>query len=346
MAAGVTNRGLVSFPAFMRRAPALVSLPAWFLLVAAAPNPAPATPSPSASASPSASPSPSPSPAPSPSPSPSPIPTNAFLSLDVTDGPPNTQITVNGGAFLSNEQMTLYWDVTNHVAGGAVADSSGNFVTHVKPFAGDSPGVHHLCASVPPNPCANFTLESATPSPSPSPTPTESPSPSASPEVTVTPTVSPTPVAATLSGFDVISRPPFVFLPIIGLLAIALSLGYWVLSVVRRPRQRTLPTAAVVHRAMRPDYSAGFGTPPPQAASPAPEPSAWADAPQPLQAAPPAPPAAAPAGSAAPELEPPAPTWDAEANPVAWGTGEPDTGYGFAPPEPAAETEDLPEPGE
>ncbi|HYL08921.1 MAG TPA: hypothetical protein VEU76_10245 [Candidatus Udaeobacter sp.] len=278
----------------------------------------------------------------SPCPTPTPTPTNAFLSLDVTDGGPTTQITVNGGAFLPNEQMTLYWDSLNKVAGSGVADGSGNFVTHVKPFAGDAPGVHKLCASVPPNPCANFTLEAATPTPSPSPTPTESPSPSASPEATAGATASPTPIAATLNGFDVISRPPFVFLPIVGLIAIALSLGYWVLSVVRRPRPVALPSAAVVHRATRPDYSAGFGTPPPQATSAAPEPSAWADVPQ----------AATPAGApateppAAPELEPPAPTWDTEANPTAWGTGEPDTGYQFAPPEQTPDTGDLPEPGE
>jgi len=84
----------------------------------------------------------------------------------VTDGGPTTQITVNGGAFLPNEQMTLYWDQLNKVAGSGVADGSGNFVTHVKPFSGDAPGVHKLCASVPPNPCANFTLEAATPTPS------------------------------------------------------------------------------------------------------------------------------------------------------------------------------------
>lgn len=263
----------------------------------------------------------------------------------MTDGGPNTQITVNGGAFLPNEHMTLYWDQMNKVAGSAVADANGNFVApNIKPFAGDSPGVHKLCASVAPNPCANFTLEAPTPSPSPSPTPTESPSPS--PVETVAPTISPTPVAATLNSFDVISRPPFVFLPLIGLLAIALSLGYWIVSLIRRPRQLALPSAAVVHRAMRPDYTAGFGTPPPAAHDPStPEPSAWADVPHTV------PPSAAPVAQppsesgAAPELEPPAPTWDAEANPVAWGTGEPDTGYQFPPPEPSPDPGEPPQPG-
>lgn len=331
----------------MRLSSALVSLPVWFLVVAAAPSTPSDSPAPTATPSTNSTPTPTPSPSPTPTPTPTPVPVNAFLSLDVTSGPPNTQITVNGGAFLPNEHMTLYWDDPTHVAGSAVADANGNFAApNIKPFAGDQPGVHRLCASVAPNPCANFTLVAVTPTPSPSPTPAESPSPS--PEATATPAViaNPTAITPKLSGFDVISRPPFVFLPIIGLLAIALSLGYWVLSMVRRPRQRTLPSAAVVHRAMRPDYSAGFGTPPPQPAPPAPEPSAWADV---ARGAPSAGAAQAWAGPqaeppAAPELEPLAPMWDAEANPVAWGTGEPDTGYQFAPPPLAPEAEEPAEP--
>src|SRR5258706_3536209 len=99
-------------------------------------------------------------PPPSPTPPPTPTPTNAFLSLDVTAGDPTTQITVNGGAFLPNESMTLIWDPPNNkVAGGAAPDGSGKFNTHVKPFSGDPPGLHRLCASVSPNPCASFTLQ-------------------------------------------------------------------------------------------------------------------------------------------------------------------------------------------
>jgi hypothetical protein len=101
-------------------------------------------------------------------------------------------------------------------------------------------------------------------------------------------------VATTLNGFDVITRPPFVFLPLIGIAALVVSLGYWVLSVVRRPRTVVFPSAAVVHRATRPDYAAEFGTPPPAQAS-APAPSAWEDV-VPKAPAPPAPQS---------ELEPP-----------------------------------------
>ncbi|TMD35486.1 MAG: hypothetical protein E6I89_14245 [Chloroflexi bacterium] len=247
-------------------------------------------------------------------PSPTPIPVNAFLSLDVTNGPANTVVNVTGGQFLPNEQVTLYWDQPDKVAGGATADASGSFNTRVKPFSADAPGVHKLCASVPPNPCANFALESATPTPSASPSPSESPSASPAVGPTVTPIASP--VAATLNGFDVISKPPFVFLPIAGAVAIALALGYWLVSMVRRPRTVALPAAAVVHRATRPDYSAGFGTPPPTSAV-APDPSAWPE--QPPQA-PPAP-AEQPPGS---EPQLPAAEWGP---PTEWGTGVPDGGY-------------------
>ncbi|HYM96792.1 MAG TPA: hypothetical protein VET26_05810 [Candidatus Sulfotelmatobacter sp.] len=225
----------------------------------------------------------------------------------MTAGPAGTTITVNGGSFLPNEQTTLYWDPpSTKVAGSATADGSGNFSTHVKPFAGDALGVHRLCASVPPSPCANFTLEAAvpTPSPSPSPSPDTSPSPSPSAATSPTPLESPTPAAATLNGFDVISRPPFVFLPIVGAMAILISIAYWILSIVRRPRPVAMPTAAVVHRASRPDYTAAFGAPPPPAPAAAPPPSAWADV-LPTGIPPSTPPAAEPE-AASPEL-PPAP---------------------------------------
>jgi hypothetical protein len=274
-----------------------------------------------------------------------PTPTNAFVSLDVSAGDPNTVINVTGGQFLPNEATSLYWDLSNKVAGSATADANGSFNTRVKPFAGDGPGVHRLCASVAPNPCANFTIESPTTSPSPVPSP--SASPSASPEATTTPSISPTPVAATLNGFDVISKPPFVFLPLAGAFAILISLVYWLFSVVRRPRRlKPLPTAAVVHRATRPDYRAEFGTPPPTAAEPMQE-SAWAE-PMP-STHPPVPPAAA-------ERQPPEPAqqptveWDTGTLETGWGMPvPPDAGYPELPPPdepPELAAPDLPEPGD
>jgi hypothetical protein len=225
----------------------------------------------------------------SPCPTPTPTPVNAFLSLDVTQGGPSTVINVTGGQFLPNETMTLYWDTPGHVAGSATADGGGSFNTRVKPFAGDKDGVHRLCASVPPNPCANFALLSATPSPETSPSPPATPLASPSPGESPSEFASPARITATLNGLDVISRPPFVFLPIFAAGAILLSLGWWVINVARRPRRPgLLPSAAVVHRATRPDYSAAFGAPPPTPRS-SPEPSAWNE---PMRHVTPTPPAA------------------------------------------------------
>ena len=276
-------------------------------------------------------------------PCPTPTPVNAFLSLDVTAGGPSTVINVSGGQFLPNEPLTLYWDQPNKVAGSATADANGSFNTRVKPFSGDAPGVHRMCASVPPNPCANFALESATASPSPTASPSDSPLPTTSPEQTPSLTATAARITSTLSGFDVISRPPFVFLPIFGIGAILLSLAYWAFSVIRRPRRPSLlPSAAVVHRATRPDYTAGFGAAPASPA-PAPQQSAWNEPmriAQPEDAAPSAPPAPPPSAPS-PVTEEPVAEWGP---PVEWGTGN--AGWGFEEPPATDETPEVPQPGD
>jgi hypothetical protein len=332
MAAGVTKPGLVSFRRFMRSsgiprfAPALAILAALafaVLLFAQAPT---ARAQCGDNASPAAC------------PTPTPTPTLAFVSLDVTSGDTSQVINVTGGQFLPNEQTNLYWDTSNHVAGFAQADGSGNFNTRVKPFPGDGPGAHKLCASVQPNPCATFNIN-APASPTPTPSPSPSPSPSESPVPIVSEGPTPSPIAVSLSGFDVISRPPFVFLPIAGALGVVLSLGYWMVSVMRRPRQRALPTAAVMHRATRPDYSAGFGTPPATPTHEA-EPSAWNEPVHQIQPeAPISPPDRAGPEAAAPPppSEPAAPEAD-WGPPVEWGTSSGDWGFPEPPPD------DNPEP--
>src|SRR5579862_9350220 len=116
----------------------LALLPLWLLLTGFVFQP---------SSSPTPSPSPSPSASPSPSPSVVPTPVNAFISLDVTPGGSDTSITVSGGSFNPGEQMSIYWDTPNKVIGSTTADAHGNFSNvKVKPFAGDPPGLHHICA--------------------------------------------------------------------------------------------------------------------------------------------------------------------------------------------------------
>jgi hypothetical protein len=260
----------------MRFLKALV-LPAFlFLLVTAESTPTPTT-----------SPTPTPSPIPPPSPIPTPTPTGAYLSLDVSAGGANQVINVSGSSFLPNEQMSLYWDTPSKVIGSATADGSGNFANvKVKPFAGDPPGLHKICASVPPNPCAQFELQGVpTPTPSPPPSPLESPSPAESPSATAsaarTPSVAPLPADSNgPNNLDVLLHPPFIFLPFIAALGLIGAIAYWALGTYSRRPRPALPSAAIVHRSARPEAGVpGIEVPPP--APPADEPQPPWPAPRP-----------------------------------------------------------------
>ena len=245
-----------------------------------------------------------------------PLPIGANIGMQPTAGGPTTSITVTGQQFLKNESITLYWDVTSHVATSVVTDDNGAFTKVIKPYAGDKPKVHKLCANVQPHPCASFSLQgrpTPTPGITPSPVDTSSPSPGAT-----TPQASGVRTGGGgISGLDIITRPPFVFLPIIAIIGLLGVLAYWLLS-----RRRSMPpgsAATVVHRATRPDYMAPFptaGSAPAAPRNPA-QPSAW-DAPvqpptwdAPVQPVPPAvpnvPPAAQPPPPAIGPLEPPPP---------------------------------------
>ena len=243
-----------------------------------------------------------------------PLPTGASLGLQPTAGGPSTSITVTGQLFLKNESITLYWDLSTHVAGSVVADDTGAFTKVVKPFRGDKPKVHKLCASVQPHPCASFTLQGV---PTPTPGVTPSPVDTSSPTPTETPQASGVRPGGGLSWLDIITRPPFVFLPIIAIIGILGMLAYWLLS--RRRQMPAAPAATVVHRATRPDYMAPFPTSgtPPVAPPPPAQASAW-DAP--IQSAPPVQPYAPPAAPyAPPPAQPAAPPrsveWPAPQNP-------------------------------
>jgi len=184
--------------------------------------------------------------------------------------------------------MSLFWDTQSHVAASVTTDSSGNFSKVVTPFPGDSPGAHRLCATVPPGPCANFTLQGPpTPTPPSSPSPSPTPSPSASPSGSPSPSASPLTLTVNggRGGLDVITRPPLVFLPIIALLGLLAALAYWVL--MRGDRTPVLPSASVVHRSARPEIGP-VATPP---APPAPPPPLASELQPPEQSEPPEPPA-------------------------------------------------------
>ena len=164
-------------------------------------------------------------------------------------GGPNTTITVSGGNFPPGQSLSIYWDIGGKVIGSTTADAHGNFSgVKVKPFAGDPPGLHHICASVgAPNPCAQFELQGPpSPTPSPSPSPSESPSPSPSESPSPSPSPIPIPAANNTNGLDALLQPPFIFLPFAAALALLAAIAYWFFGASRR--RPSLPSATVSHR--------------------------------------------------------------------------------------------------
>src|SRR5712692_594318 len=125
----------------MRALKVLAVVPLWFLLTADSP-----APSPSASAQPT------------------PTPVNAFLTLSVSAGGPNSPVIVSGNSFNPNEALALLWDNDpGKSMGSTTTIAQGNFAkVTVKPWRGAAPGLHHICASVNPFPCAQFALQGTT----------------------------------------------------------------------------------------------------------------------------------------------------------------------------------------
>src|SRR5438093_1550346 len=107
-----------------------------------------------------------------------------------------------------------------------------------------------------------------------SPAPTDNPSPQPTPSPT--PSLIAIPAGSNNNGLDVMLRPPFIFLPIFGLIALFLAIGYWLFSKLPRP-QRNLPSASIVHRSARPLRGPIYpnATPPPPGDEPPTEPP-WA----------------------------------------------------------------------
>lgn len=224
-----------------------------------------------------------------------PCPANAYVTLSVSAGGPNTTIGVSGGQFLPGQSMSLYWDSSNQVIGSATANGQGSWGwVNVKPFAGQQPGVHRICASVTPQPCAQFQLEGIpTPSPVAVASPSESPSPLETPSPSESPTPIPIPAASNTGGLDLILKPPLVFLPLAGLAGLIAAVAWWLFTVFPR-QQRTLTAASVTHRSTRPTWGGESATaqaehsrpawptmpsPPPQP-EPEPEQASWPDFPQ------------------------------------------------------------------
>jgi hypothetical protein len=236
----------------------------------------------------------SPSPTSPASPSPSPSPTyTPVINLNPPAGPPGTTVTVTGTQLPPNQAFSVIWD-NNHstVLGSGKADGSGNFTTQVQ--VPDNPvGGHGICLTQPANVCASFTLQ-AKPSPSPTPTPTPTPSPSPSPSAIPSPSPTPSTLAPTrtdqtakVNGLTLLLQPPFVFFPLLVILALVVALGIWVRTLMK-PREPELEASVSHHRVRGVDYgipddqpnevelppAPGFLAPPPSQTQPQPPPAA------------------------------------------------------------------------
>ncbi len=153
------------------------------------------------------------------------------------------------------EQLTLFWDAPDKSFGAATADDQGAFKLDVAAPAGD-PGAHNVCvAEANPGPrCAGFQLQAA-----PAATPTTAATPSAvatlSPSASASPTTllgAPADGTGQVSAISVLLRPPFVFFPILLLLAALGGAGFWIWSGNRRGRPSPVPAARVTHRSAHP----------------------------------------------------------------------------------------------
>ncbi|HEV2954301.1 MAG TPA: hypothetical protein VG015_09430 [Candidatus Dormibacteraeota bacterium] len=254
---------------------------------------------------PTASPVPTPTPTPSPSPTPSPTPTpiNAQLDVSPLEGVSGSTIQVTGSRFLPNESVTLLWDnLSDKSLGVETADATGTFSASVT-LPADSPGSHTIYAKEVQNAHVNFLLQSPQPSPT----------VSQSLEVSPSPTDTGIPPGVTIQagsgdggpGLSFLTRPPFVFFPLLLILGIAGAVAYTINSR-RKPRPR--PGTKYASHASRTAGPAAWTPPRPPSMADSPSP------PSPPAIVPPAPepsppgPASGPAWPSEPNW-PPEPTW-------------------------------------
>ena len=212
---------------------------------------------------------------------PTPTPSVGQLSLDPALGPPGGKITVSGSSFLAGEQVNLYWDSADKVVGSATADGQGSFKVDIAAQGGDPGSGHAVCADEKnPGPrCANFVLTAApTPTPSAPSTPAQTPLPSAQPSAggaSPAPTVAAAPESHPVSAVSVLLEPPFVFFPLLLVLAALGGAAYWIWSGTKLARPAPVPAARVVHRSAHPpgtdpEMAVGVTRPPAETIVPTP----------------------------------------------------------------------------
>jgi hypothetical protein len=228
-----------------------------------------------------------------PPPTPTPVPTpRGSILLNPGSAPPTVRVNFSGSGLDPNAILAVLFDSTHLV--DLNTDASGNFAVQLAVPDTAPPGTHQVCVGeTNGNVCSAFTVEAApagTPTPSPSASP--SPSPSASPSGSA---ALATPDTGGSSPLSLLTKPPFVFLPIIAAIGLLAFLGLYLWRARPTP---PIGEVTILHKAPAPrvyDQDA----PPPPAPPPAPPkaPIVYESPTAPPSTPPPARPPAPPSGA-------------------------------------------------
>ena len=213
------------------------------------------------------------------------------ISINPASAPPATRVMLSGQGLPANQTLQVVFD--GNPLDSLFTDGSGNFAKEIAiPDTATGSG-HQICVVEPSqgNVCANFTLQAPQPSPTPQPSPNPTPSPNPSPEPVST-------AGATGAGgstpLAALMRPPFVFFPIVLLLAGLAWLAWYLWSMRPVP---AIGEVTVLHTAVPARIYEPAPPPPPAATPPAPPPVFYEE-PRAHGPAPPPPPRAAPPSGA------------------------------------------------
>ncbi|GAC1653495.1 MAG: hypothetical protein NVS9B1_02880 [Candidatus Dormibacteraceae bacterium] len=264
---GLTNGVLYTFY-LTAIGPGGASQPATATATPVGPSPSPSPPPPS----PTPTPTPIPTIAPQPTPSPTP---QGGIGVDPAAAPATSRVNVFGSGLPPTADLPLLFDgvAFDHAA----TDASGNLAKSVGIPDTASVGDHLICVDegAAGKVCANFHVTPPAPSPTPAASPTAASSPSPSPVASPTPialAVQPPPNSGS-SPLGFITRPPFIFFPILLLLA---ALGWFVYWLWTQRPGPALGEVTVVHKAAPPrtwSQEAPPAVTPPPTGAPAPAPA-------------------------------------------------------------------------
>ena len=232
---------------------------------------------------------PTPTPAAVPTPTPTPVPS---IFLNPTSAPAGAQVNLGGTNFPPDGSFNVSFD--GIIITTVQSDTAGSIAsTAILVPNSVTPGEHSICVEVQQgvNVCFQHFVVEAAVTASPSPSPSATPSPTSSPTVGA---AAPTTSGGGVSPLGLLTRPPFVFLPILAVVGLLGFLALWAWRTRAAP-----PLGEVTFEHLSPTPRAYEPAPAPAAPTPAEppvKPSIYehpVDAPAPPLAPPPSPPSGA-----------------------------------------------------